>query len=88
MLLLPLLAFFVFKRRGKLRFPTLKILTGAGVRSKWFSGHLLTVLRLAALGFVIIALARPLGENPKPGYVAGAYKPSRRAANYFKAYRL
>jgi Ca-activated chloride channel family protein len=65
LLLLPLLAFSVWKRRGTLRFPTLKFLTGAGVSSKWFSGHLLTILRLAGLGFIIVALARPLGENPK-----------------------
>jgi len=64
-LLLPVLGYFIFARRGTLRFPTLNLLASAGVRSKWFSGHLLPVLRLIGLSFILVALARPLGENPK-----------------------
>lgn len=65
LLLLPVLFWLVIRNRPTLGFPTLKILSAGGVRSRVVSGHLLTLLRLAALACIVIAAARPLGENRK-----------------------
>lgn len=64
-LLLPVLFFLIVKRRSTLRFPTLKMIDKGGVRSRFFSGYLLSFIRMAALTCILIALARPLGENQK-----------------------
>jgi Ca-activated chloride channel family protein len=65
LLLLPLFFVLVLRRRSTLRFPTLKIISAGGIRSRLISGHLLTFFRLVALGCIIVAAARPLGENRK-----------------------
>lgn len=64
-LLVPLLFALVRKRRASIRFPTLKVMNAGGLRSRAVSGYLLTFFRLAALTFIVIAMARPLGEPRK-----------------------